>query len=729
MKIEPGVETLTVTGAAPGSRLRLTRVDGNPVVTVVTDEKGNAHIAFIPARHTTIESFEDMLRVLADGQTLPPGEYTIIDEATGDQYQTRVMAIEDLPDESLYAQELTEGFGYLTVRDGVKLSIMVRFPNQDLHGPPPWPTVVEYSGYGPSNPDAAQPGTLIANMLGFACVGVNMRGTGCSGGVFDIFSPAQAADGYDVIETVARQSWVLHNHVGMVGLSYPGNSQLFVGATRPPSLAAITPLSVLDDLWRQQWPGGIYNSGFTRAWLAQRDVETKMGGMAWDLARIESGDKTCAENQSIRTMNIEFAEFGKAMENFQPAMSTRRAANFVEKIEVPVYLTGSWQDEQTGSRFALMLNEFKSSPHAIFTLFNGHHPDGYSPMVIARWYEFLSFYVAKRVPKLHPVIRQLAPAEFAKRFKYLAEFEEDRFGDLLDDYDAALERYKSEPPVRILFESGTATETPGAPGHRHEATTVAFPPPDVEARRWWFGPGASLLEEPSAEESADVYEDDLEAGGIRYAKVESFDAFIEPAVPFEWTYFADSHCVAYETVLNETLVIAGQGHVDLWIRPGTPDTAVQATLTEIRPDGHEVKVQCGWHRPVHGVEDSARSDELRVDYTFAPEDRRQLTPGAWYRTRIPFMPVAHVFRSGSRMRVTISTPGRDMPLWNFENPVKPGARHHIGRGGSRASALVLPVWPTELSHPEEYPAHNSLRGQPSRPARPIKNLEVDGLGG
>ena len=29
------------------------------------------------------------------------------------------------------------------------------------------------------------------------------------GGVFDVFSPAQSADGYDVIETVARQSWAL----------------------------------------------------------------------------------------------------------------------------------------------------------------------------------------------------------------------------------------------------------------------------------------------------------------------------------------------------------------------------------------------------------------------------------------------------------------------------------------------------------------------------------------
>ncbi len=77
----------------------------------------------------------------------------------------------------------------------------------------------------------------LARAFGFATVSVNMRGTGCSGGVFDIFNPAQQADGYDVVEIVGRQSWVKDNKVGMVGLSYSGITQLYVAATRPPHLA------------------------------------------------------------------------------------------------------------------------------------------------------------------------------------------------------------------------------------------------------------------------------------------------------------------------------------------------------------------------------------------------------------------------------------------------------------------------------------------------------------
>ena len=60
---------------------------------------------------------------------------------------------------------------------------------------------------------------------------------------------------------------------------------------------------------------------------------------------------------------------------------------------------------------------------------------------------------------------------------------------------------------------------------------------------------------------------------------------------------------AFAAPLTDQVTVAGQGHVHLWLRPGTEDTSVQVTLTEIRPDGMEVRVQSGWHRPVHRVED------------------------------------------------------------------------------------------------------------------------------
>ena len=134
------------------------------------------------------------------------------------------------------------------------------------------PTLIEYSGYGdrrrPSGPESGI--SIVANLLGYTVVDVNMRGTGCSGGAYDFFEPLQGLDGYDVIETVARQPWVKGDKVGMFGISFGGISQLFTAQYQPPSLAAITPLSVIDQTQTTLYPGGILNTGFAYSWAVDR---------------------------------------------------------------------------------------------------------------------------------------------------------------------------------------------------------------------------------------------------------------------------------------------------------------------------------------------------------------------------------------------------------------------------------------------------------------------------
>src|SRR5919106_209837 len=159
---------------------------------------------------------------------------------------------------TIYNQQIPdEGYGYLRTRDGTRLAINVHPPEDvtnvlpGVDPPPvpdgPTPTLIEYSGYGYADPAGPQNGiAILANLMGFTVVDVNMRGTGCSGGAFDFFEPLQGLDGYDVIETIARQSWVKNHKVGMLGISYGGISQLFTAKTQPPSLAAISPLSLID---------------------------------------------------------------------------------------------------------------------------------------------------------------------------------------------------------------------------------------------------------------------------------------------------------------------------------------------------------------------------------------------------------------------------------------------------------------------------------------------------
>ncbi|MBI3783860.1 MAG: CocE/NonD family hydrolase [Deltaproteobacteria bacterium] len=723
--VSPGVEQVTVTNAPPKATLVLYSPQGRKMLGLITDTFGQAVFAYVPDEYEVVETGNSVKVNTTRGRTLKGGSgYFIRNESIAPIEQSapfHVLSRDDVPPDSFYdAQHLDKGFTYIEMRDGVKLSATVRFPGGAKA--PPYPTVIEYSGYGPSNPDSPEPGTMIAGLLGFATVGVNMRGTGCSGGSFDVFNPAQQADGYDIIEAVARQPWVMHNQVGMIGLSYSGISQLYVASTRPPHLAAITPLSVIEDPWREQWPGGVYNSGFTRQWIAERDRESAPGGSGWVQKRIDGGDMTCAENQVLRTQNIDFEHFGRLLEFYPPDEDDRRLDLLVRKINVPVFLTGGWQDEQTGSLFANLLDEFREAPTKKFLVFNGRHPDGYSPTAITRWFEFLEFYVAKRIPRIDALTRTLAPAAFEGFFHVKGlGFEPDRFPNYTD-YGQALAAYEAEQSVRVLFEvGGSSASVPGAPVARFEADFPSWPPA-AQARRWYLGADNTLTDNTPSAALVDKYQHDPAAGPITYSTTGAYD-FIYPMIQFDWPPLADGYGLSYltEPFAEDTVVAGNGGYADLWFASEAADANIEVTLTQVQPDGTEVIVQSGVLRAGHRKIDTTMSDEFHIDYTFSEADFRPLTPGQFIEVKVPIRPFSQPFRAGSRLRLIIDTPGRDSPLWAYENPdYGRDIFHMVAHAPDKPSSIVLPVV-DGIQVPAGYPPCPSLRGQICRPYVPLVN--------
>jgi predicted acyl esterase len=740
-EVRPGVEMVTVFGAEAEEPLTLYDDSGAKVATFPADDEGRAHFAYIPDDPEL--SIDEALSVgLASGSTLRPGRYLLRDDGAEPARVSEpfeVLGRDDAPDLAFYQDqeldgvaldvlgapapgaELADGFQYIEMRDGVTLSAMVRFPDEAIYGEAPWPTVVEYSGYGPSNPDAEEPGSRLARSFGYATVSVNMRGTGCSGGVFDTFNPAQQADGYDVIEAVAQQPWVLNSKVGMVGLSYSGISQLYTAVTRPPSLAAVTAQSVIADPWLQQWPQGVYNDGFTRSWLQERDRQSGAGGSDWVSARIDGGDAECRGNVADHELNIDFEAFGRALAMRPPDADARDLRELVRDVDTAVFLTGAFQDEQTGPQFGAMLDSFDNARTLRVGLWNGRHPDGYSTMNLMQWFEFLELYVAERVPKVPDALRAAGVQDIvAEQFGFQdGELGPDRLADEYgEDYEAALAAYEDEDPVRVVFGSGQGSNESGEPGGVFETTFEAWPPPDAEATTWYLGADGALVGDTSdsGDEAVDRFAFDPAAGETTL--LDDYST-LSPVQDWTWSHFPAGASASYlSEPLDDDVVVAGQGYVDLWVGANADDADVQVTISEVRADGVEYLVQNGWLRLGHRALDEGRSDGLEVVHSFTEDDYEPLPADELVEARVEIPATGHAFRAGSRINVTVSSPGRNHVTWTFEPPNGVGARttYRVGHGGGTPSALVLPVvdvrYDPEPSTPAPCPG---FRGQACRP--------------
>ena len=707
LDVRAGIGLVTVTGAAVGAQL-------------VLEDRRHRQVAV-----GTTDAFGSLIF-----RELPQGaRYAIRDGGTGTVTPVTVLRFRDHPDPSFYTrQRLHDGFQYIETRDGTLLAAMVRPPIGQSLSAGPFPTVVEYSGYPAADPANAQPSTLIASAMGFATVGVNMRGSGCSGGVLDLFDLPTTADGYDVIETVAAQPWVKGGKVGMVGISFPGISQLFVGGARPPHLAAIAPLSVIADIYRAPgFPGGIFNSGFAKSWLQDRKADSQPapgGGQAYARTRVMGGDTVCLENQKLRLQTLDPVAFTETHPYYVPAlMDNRSPINWVADIEVPTFLAGAWQDEQVGGDFASMLSRMPRRPDVKITLTNGVHTSSLDPRTLWNWLAFLDLYVGEHVPNpgriapIAPLIYQMILGSGTPT----PPLPEDRFVGMTD-YHQARRLFEADPHVRVLMENGAGSPTAGLPAPTFELGFDRWPPPKTKPRAWYFGPNGTLAPRRPAEDGVDRCRPDPAARPAQTLPGQDELQSWELIPPYDWEPLIDGTAVAYATPpLDADTTVAGPGSVDLWLRSSASDTDLQVTLTEIRPDGLETYVQNGWLRASHRRLDRKRSSAVEPVPTHLERDARPMPAGEFAKVRVGLFAVAHVFRRGSRIRISVEAPGGDRTRWAFDTPATEGAVvNEVSRTRAHASRLVLSVVPGGAT-PPDLPPCPGLRGEPCRTYEPASS--------
>ena len=122
--------------------------------------------------------------------------------------------------------------------------------------------------------------------------------------------------------------------------------------------------------------------------------------------------------------------------------------------------------------------------------------------------------------------------------------------------------------------------------------------------------------------------------------------------------------------------------------------------------------------------DRSRSTLLEPVPTLRRTDAASLPRDRWAKVAVPLYYQGHVYRAGSRIRVTISAPGGDQPIWAFaETSPRGPASVRVARSRTRPSRLVLPVV-GGVHVTTGLPPCPSLRGQPCRPYQALRNREA-----
>ena len=290
----------------------------------------------------------------------------------------------------------------------------------------------------------------------------------------------------------------------MVGLSYPGLAQLWVASTRPPSLAAITPMSVIADTYRSTLaPGGITNKGFAVEWAKQVSQRAGPYGQGWERVRADAGDAVCAENQKLHSQRVDVVTDSVTAKHYDPTrFDPLNPSLFVDRINVPVFLAGAFQDEQTGGHFATLLEKFAGSPIKKFTLYNGLHADAFAPQIVVEWKAFLDFTLQTKLEPISPAVRLITPAVMQGIFGAPLALPAERWL-AYPDFATARAAWLAEPPVQVIFENGGGSVA-AAPEGRFSGSFAAWPPPAVTASTWYLAPGGALLEQPASPVSGTV---------------------------------------------------------------------------------------------------------------------------------------------------------------------------------------------------------------------------------
>ncbi|HEY1359644.1 MAG TPA: CocE/NonD family hydrolase, partial [Thermoleophilaceae bacterium] len=447
-----------------------------------------------------------------------------------------------------------------------------------------------------------------------------------------------------------------------------GISQVGVAGLRPPHLDAIAPFQVATDLYRDAgYPGGIQNTGFGAFWAGVDQPQASYHSGAQHAAT--AADSACAQAQATHAASEPTHNLGVQglQHTFDDAYwQDREPGANAAKIDVPTFGCLSWQDDEASSRSSSYLSELDPARTWVVAT-NGYHAQ-----------------CALHAPRISD--------ELVAFFDRFVKHESNGF--------------ERTPHIQLWHEASTDSAGNDVPSWVTRFRSFSSMP--VRPLALYFRSGGELsLTPPKGEEQPDQY------------------AYPGPTLGNEDGIVAGQHnllwkgeeppgaSVGYSTpALTRDAEFFGSGSADIWLSSTAPDTDLQITLTEVRPDGQEVYVGRGWLRASHRALDAKRSTRLAPYHTDQQADARSLEPGQPTLMRVQLWPFDHVFRKGSSVRLWIDAPTGMTGGWSLDF-IKTPALNQVYADGDHRSAIALGY--LEGGHAEApLPACDTLLNQPCR---------------
>ncbi|HET7388225.1 MAG TPA: CocE/NonD family hydrolase [Nocardioidaceae bacterium] len=484
---------------------------------------------------------------------------------------------------------------WVTTPDGVRLAARIWRPvSSDTE---PVPAILELIPYRQRDLTAQRDSIHHPYMAGhgYACVRVDLRGSGNSEGVLtDEYLPQELDDAEAVLAWLADQPWC-DGSTGMMGISWGGFNALQVAARRPRGLGAIVTVCSTDDRYSDDvhYMGGCLlsdNLSWASTMFAYNSCppDPAVVGEHWRdmwLDRLR-GSGLWLDTWLRHQHRDAYWQHGSICEEYAD-------------VQCPVLAVSGWADGYSNAVFR-MLEHLQGPRMGLIGPWSHKYPHlgqpgpavGFLQEVVRWWDRWLKGREpgVPEAPRLRAWMQDSVPPHTS--------------------YEERPGRWVGEP---------------------------SWPSPHVHPQRRPLGPHRIAgVDEDVAAEVLSV-ESPLSVGQFA-GKWCSYNA--PPDLPYDQREEDGGSLVFDSDELAEPLEILGSPVVDLELCSSRPAAMVAVRLSDIAPDGAATRVSYGLLNLTHR------------DGHEAPEP---LEPGRRYHVQVAMNGVAHAFAAGHRARLSVST--------------------------------------------------------------------------